>query len=165
MVLDQHEELRCRHCRSGLGPLSPCVGGPGPHRNCRSAPLRLWWLSWQCRPTVSRGRRALAWTTATLDLAAESASLESPSSPHLRRAWNHRHLLALQSVAIVLPLRRAAAPNRDACSAGSCCRRGGPCWPERRGATCPAPAPAWNGYGVFFPPACARRPFCGRGPL
>src|ERR1035441_5249938 len=99
-------------------------------------------------PALSlRSWPALAWTTATLDLAAESASLESPSSPHLRRAWNHRHLLALQSVAIVLPLRRAAAPNRDACSAGSCCRQGGPYWPARRGATCPAPAPAWNGYG------------------
>src|ERR1035437_6296924 len=76
-----------------------------------------------------------------------SASLESPSSAYLRRAWNHRHLLALRSAAIVLPLRRAAAPNPGACSAGSCCRRGGPCWPERRGATCPAPASAWSVCG------------------
>src|ERR1017187_2658165 len=144
----QSAETRCLRCRSGLGLLFPCAGGPGPHLVCRPAPLPLRRLSWQCRPTVCCGsRRALAWTTATLDLAAESASLESPSSPHLRRAWNHRHLLALQSVAIVLPPGRAAAPDRDECSGGSCCRRGGPYWPERRGATCPAPAPAWNGYG------------------
>src|ERR1035437_1774964 len=144
----QSAETRCLRCRSGLGLLFPCAGGPGPHLVCRPAPLPLRRLSWQCRPAVCCGsRRALARTTATLDLAAESASLESPSSPHLRRAWNHRHLLALQSVAIVLPPGRAAAPDRDECSGGSCCRRGGPYWPERRGATCPAPAPAWNGYG------------------
>src|ERR1035437_4173377 len=54
------------------------------------------------------------------------ASLAPLPSAHLRRAWNHRHLLALQSVAKALPPRHAAAPNPDACSVGSCCRRGGP---------------------------------------
>src|SRR5665811_1481218 len=56
----QSAETRCLRCRSGLGPLSPCVGGPGPHRICRPAPLPLRRLSWQCRPTVCCGsRRAL----------------------------------------------------------------------------------------------------------
>src|ERR1035441_2460409 len=98
----------------------------------------------RCRSGLGRSLRVLA----VLALAVLGDGSLAPLSPtHLRRAWNHRHLLALQSVAIVLPPRRAAAPDRDACSAGSCCRQGGPYWPVRRGATFRAPAPAWNGCG------------------